>query len=86
MRKVYKRETKRFVTDIARLPEGPTLGAMKNLIQNMLRALQAARLRRMNEQGLADLDAHTLRDIGLDRASERARLRAARYRVHIGLF
>jgi uncharacterized protein YjiS (DUF1127 family) len=59
---------------------------MTQFIRNLLRTLQEARQRRIDEHSLADLDAHTLRDIGLDRASERARLQAARYRVHFGLF
>ena len=59
---------------------------MKKLFENVMRAIQEARARRINEQSLAELDPHTLRDIGLDRASERARLEAARYRLHFGLF
>jgi uncharacterized protein YjiS (DUF1127 family) len=59
---------------------------MTQFIRNLLRTLQEARQRRIDERSLAELDAHTLRDIGLDRASERARLQAARYRVHFGLF
>ena len=45
---------------------------MKKLLQKVLLAVQAvqeARLRRINERSLAELDAHTLRDIGLHRAS-----------------
>jgi uncharacterized protein YjiS (DUF1127 family) len=59
---------------------------MKKLIQNALQALQDARHRRINERSLAELDAHTLRDIGLDDGGERARVEAARYRLHFGLF
>lgn len=59
---------------------------MKKLFENLMRAIQQARERRINEQSLSDLDPHTLRDIGLDRASERARLEAVRYRLHFGLF
>lgn len=59
---------------------------MKKLFENVMRAIQEARERRINEQSLAELDPHTLRDIGLDRASERARMEAARYRLHFGLF
>jgi uncharacterized protein YjiS (DUF1127 family) len=59
---------------------------MKKLFENVMRAIQEARSRRINEQSLAELDPHTLRDIGLDRASERARMEAARYRLHFGLF
>jgi uncharacterized protein YjiS (DUF1127 family) len=51
-----------------------------------MRAIQEARERRINQATLAELDPHTLRDIGLDRASERARLEASRYRLHFGLF
>ena len=59
---------------------------MKKLIDNVMRAIQEARERRINQATLAELDSHTLRDIGLDRASERARLEASRYRLHFGLF
>ena len=59
---------------------------MKTLIQNLLRLIQDARQRRIDERSLAELDAHTLRDIGLHDGSERARLEAARYRLHFGLF
>jgi uncharacterized protein YjiS (DUF1127 family) len=59
---------------------------MKKLLENVMRAIQEARGRRINEQSLAELDPHTLRDIGLDRASERARMEATRYRLHFGLF
>jgi len=59
---------------------------MKKLFQNVMRAIKAARQRRIREHSLAELDPHTLRDIGLDRASEHARLEAARYRVHFGLY
>ena len=59
---------------------------MKKLFENVMRAIQEARERRINHQTLAELDPHTLRDIGLDRASERARLEASRYRLHFGLF
>jgi uncharacterized protein YjiS (DUF1127 family) len=45
---------------------------MKTLIRNLLRALRDARQRRIAERGLAELDAHTLRDIGLHDAAERA--------------
>lgn len=55
---------------------------MKNLIWNVFRALQEARLRRINERSLAELSAHTLRDIGLHDGAERARIEAARYRPH----
>jgi len=58
---------------------------MKNIVHKVLLAVQAvqeARQRRINERSLAELDAHTLRDIGLDRA----RIEAVRYRVHFGLF
>ena len=51
-----------------------------------MRAIRQARARRINEATLADLDPHTLRDIGLHRASERARIEATRYRLHVGLF
>jgi hypothetical protein len=40
----------------------------------------------MNERSLTELPAHTLRDIGLHDGAERARLDAARYRVHFGLY
>jgi hypothetical protein len=59
---------------------------MKTLIQNLLRVLQDARQRRINERSLAELDVHTLRDIGFDNANERARIEASRYRLHFGLF
>jgi hypothetical protein len=59
---------------------------MKTLLLQALQALQDARQRRINERSLADLDAHTMRDIGLDRAGERARIESARYRLHFGLF
>jgi len=59
---------------------------MKKLIDNVMRAIQEARERRINQATLAELDPHTLRDIGLDRASEQARLEIARYRVHFGLY
>jgi len=62
---------------------------MKNIVHKVLLAVQAvqeARQRRINERSLAELDAHTLRDIGLDRAGERARIEASRYRLHFGLF
>jgi len=59
---------------------------MKKLIGNVMRAIQEARERRINDATLAQLDPHALRDIGLDRASERARLEASRYRLHFGLF
>jgi uncharacterized protein YjiS (DUF1127 family) len=59
---------------------------MKKLFENVMRAMRQARKRRLNQHSLAELDAHTLRDIGLDRASEQARLEIARYRVHFGLY
>ena len=59
---------------------------MKKLIDNVMRAIQEARERRINQATLAELDPHTLRDIGLDRAGERARIEASRYRLHFGLF
>ena len=59
---------------------------MKKLIENVMRVIHEARERRINQATLAELDPHTLRDIGLDRASERARLEASRYRLHFGLF
>ena len=59
---------------------------MKKLFAHVMRAIQQARARRISETTLAELDPHTLRDIGLDRASERARIEAARYRLHFGLF
>lgn len=55
---------------------------MKNLIWTVFRALQEARLRRINQHSLAELDAHTLRDIGLHDGAGRARIEAARYRPH----
>ena len=86
MGKVYKRETNCFPADIARLRGAPSLSAMKKLIQNLLRVLQDARQRRINERSLAELDVHTLRDIGFQNANERARIEASRYRLHFGLF
>jgi uncharacterized protein YjiS (DUF1127 family) len=59
---------------------------MKKYFQQAVRALQEARLRRINERSLAELDLHTLRDIGLHDGGERARIEAARYRLHFGLF
>jgi hypothetical protein len=63
---------------------------MKNRIWTLFRALQEARLRRINERSLAELDAHTLRDIGLHDGADRARMEAARHRrgfgLHFGLF
>ena len=59
---------------------------MKTLIQNLLQLIQEARQRRINHRSLAELDAHTLRDIGLHEGVERGRLDAARYRLHFGLF
>jgi uncharacterized protein YjiS (DUF1127 family) len=59
---------------------------MKKLIRILFLALQDARQRRISEASLAELDAHTLRDIGLDRAADRARIESTRYRLHFGLF
>ena len=59
---------------------------MKKLLRHVLGAFHEARLRRINERSLAELDVHTLRDIGFHNANERARVEAARYRLHFGLF
>jgi uncharacterized protein YjiS (DUF1127 family) len=59
---------------------------MKTLIRRLLRMLQEARQREISQRSLAELDAHTLRDIGLHDGGERARIDAARYRVHFGLY
>lgn len=59
---------------------------MKKLIRSLLQMLQEARDREINERSLAELDAHTLRDIGLHEGGDRARVEAARYRLHFGLF
>ena len=59
---------------------------MKNLIEKALQAFQEARQRRIDERTLAELDSHTLRDIGLDSAGERARSEALSRRLQFGLY
>jgi hypothetical protein len=59
---------------------------MKKYFQQAVRVLRDARLRRINDRSLSELDLHTLRDIGLHDGGDRARIEAARYRLHFGLF
>ena len=59
---------------------------MKNLIERALQAFQAARQRRIDERTIGELDAQTLRDIGLDTGAERARIEALSRRLQFGLY
>ena len=58
---------------------------MKNFLERLLRAFQASGQRRA-EQHLAELDPHTLRDIGLGDEGESARLEAVRRSLRFGLY
>jgi uncharacterized protein YjiS (DUF1127 family) len=86
MRKVYKRATNCFHADTAALRAASSLLGMKKLIERLLQAVHATRKRQVSDRLPGELDAHTLRDIGLDRAGEDARREAVRRRLHIGLY
>ena len=46
---------------------------MKKLFERLLHAFQAARQRQIDHRLLSELDAHTLRDIGLGPAADAGR-------------
>jgi uncharacterized protein YjiS (DUF1127 family) len=59
---------------------------MKKLLERLLHAFQAARQRQIDHRLLSELDAQTLRDIGLDPAADPARRDALSKRLQFGLY
>jgi hypothetical protein len=55
-------------------------------VKKILSVLMEVLERRAMERALAELDARTLKDIGLDAGAERARNEAVRMRVTFGLY
>ena len=59
---------------------------MKRMLKQVLQALMSAQERRARRAALEQLDAHTLRDIGLEHEAERARRRARRERLQFSVY
>ena len=59
---------------------------MKKLLELAWQAVRAVQERRADTRLLTDLDAHTLRDIGMDGAADSARLEAVRRQLRFGLY
>jgi uncharacterized protein YjiS (DUF1127 family) len=59
---------------------------MKNILSFVFDALDRVQRERDRRAAFEQLDAHTLRDIGLEQEAERARRRAARDRMHFGVY
>jgi hypothetical protein len=55
---------------------------MKKILSALMQVLE----RRAAERVLAELDARTLRDIGMDTLDQRARIDALRNRITFGLY
>lgn len=59
---------------------------MKRMLKQVLHALMGAQERRARKAALEQLDAHTLRDIGLEHEADRASRRARRERLHFSTY
>ena len=59
---------------------------MRSIVTLLLRSLAEAQRRRARRLALEELDVHTLRDIGLEREAERARIRARRDRLQLSVY
>jgi hypothetical protein len=59
---------------------------MKTVFKRVLDALMAAQQARARKLGFEQLDAHTLRDIGLEHEADRARRRALRERLQFSVY
>ena len=58
---------------------------MKSILKLALSAFVQAREQQARRRAIQELDAHTLRDIGLEDEAARARRRARRDRLHFGI-
>ena len=59
---------------------------MKSFFQRLLEALATAQQERARRAAFDQLDAHTLRDIGLEHEAERVRRRTARERLQFSVY
>jgi uncharacterized protein YjiS (DUF1127 family) len=59
---------------------------MNRILKLFRAALSSARQQRARRSALEQLDAHTLRDIGLEHEAERARRRSTRERLQFGIY
>ena len=59
---------------------------MKKLLERAWQALRVVQEGRADTRGLTELDAHTLRDIGMHEAADSARLEAVRRQLRFGLY
>ena len=59
---------------------------MKSFFKRLLAALAQAQQERARRAAFEQLDAHTLRDIGLEHEAERAQRRALRERLQFSIY
>jgi uncharacterized protein YjiS (DUF1127 family) len=59
---------------------------MKTVFKRLLEALTEAQKARARKIAFEQLDAHTLRDIGLEHEADRARRRALRERLQFSVY
>ena len=59
---------------------------MKSFFKRLLEVIARVQQERLRRAAFAELDAHTLRDIGLEHEADRARRRAVRERLQFNAY